>query len=284
MKRWVAWGMLLLLLGSMSGCKRTKAFSLTAMTQNLRVDVNDGAENDVLYRSERFVKLVEQYQPDVVGMQEYTSGWDFMLSDFLESGKYKIVFQYRSETDQEATPVLYNAEKLELVDTQFFWLSDTPDTESPSWDDNNGKRCRIATQCTFRDRKTGIEFVHINTHLGLTALSQSNSGTLLNQRVRDTLAGKAVFVTGDFNCSEGSEGYNNTVADGVLNDSFYHADSFGNTGGTMNGYHDGATATIDYIFVTPKVSPTYYSVLTDKPDGGFISDHYAVLTQNTVSR
>ena len=285
-KRMAAGLILLALLLTLCGCNRAQETSITVMSQNLRVDSSsDGEDNDVLYRSDRLIWLLEQYRPDVVGMQEYTSNWDFMLTDFLEESDYQIVFEYRAHGDQEATPILYNAKKLELESTEFFWLSETPEQESPSWDDGEGRRCRIATECVFKEKSTGIRFVHINTHFGLTTLSQSGGGALIHQRVKEKYADMPVFVTGDFNCQEGSEGYRNITEDGLLTDSFLLAEEFGNICGTFNGFKDdGGSAVIDFIFVTEKVSPGYYSVLNEKPEGKFVSDHFAVLTRNTVSR
>lgn len=286
MRRWVAvLACMALLCTGLAACKQDESFTLTVMAQNLRVESGtDGEENDILLRSNRFWSLIENYQPDVVGMQEYTSGWDYMLWDYLEESDYKIIFQYRAAGDQEATPIMYNSKKLELISSEFFWLSDTPEEESPSWDDNNGKRCRIATECVFKDKATGIRFVHINTHFGLTAVSQENAGQLIHDRVEERYADMPVFVTGDFNSQEGSQAYENITAGGLLFNSAYLAEETGTVCGTYTGYKDTSSKVIDFVFVTEKVQPEYYTVLTDKPDGGFVSDHYGLLTRHMVLR
>ena len=269
----------------LSSCKKAESVSVTVMSQNLRVEsASDGADNDILLRSERFWGLIEKYQPDVVGMQEYTTGWDYMMWDYLEDSDYEIVFQYRAENDSEATPIMYNRNKVELVSSEFFWLSETPEVESPSWDDNQGRRCRIATECVFKEKETGIRFVHINTHFGLTATSQDGAGQLIHDRVQERWGDMPVFVTGDFNSREGSQAYDNITQDGLLSNSAYLAEETGTVCGTFTGYKDTPGAVIDFVFVTQKVQPQYYTVLTDKPDGKFVSDHFGLLTKNVVMR
>lgn len=292
-KKCAIWLILLLMVSFLGGCsepaeeqaekEQAQEAALSVMTQNLRVGANDGAENDIFLRCDRFTALVEQYKPDLIGLQEYTDEWDFMLMDYLEQSPYEIIFEYRASGDREATPIMYNADKLELISHKFFWLSDTPEVESPSWDDGDGKRCRIVTECVFKEKKSGVELVHINTHFGLTAYCQDESGSLLNRYIKENHADRPLFLTGDFNMTEGSQSYINLTADDLLTNSFYLATEYGDTGGTYNGFEEGSHSTvIDFVFVSSKVDTSYYGVLTDKPEGLFVSDHFAVLTKNTV--
>ncbi|MBQ3085044.1 MAG: endonuclease/exonuclease/phosphatase family protein [Clostridia bacterium] len=295
-KKCAIWLILLLMVFFPGGCSEPaeeqpkkelpQEAALTVMTQNLRVGADDGAENDIFLRCDRFTALLEQYKPDLIGLQEYTDEWDFMLLDYLEQSDYEVVFEYRASGDREATPIMYNAKKLELISHSFWWLSDTPEVESPSWDDGDGKRCRIVTECIFKERESGIEFVHINTHLGLTAFSQDESANLLRDRVAENYADKPVFVTADFNFTEGSQSYINLTADDLLTNSFYLATEFGNVCGTFNGFEERASydTVIDFVFVNGKVDTSYYGVLIEKPEGLFVSDHFAVLTKNTIRR
>ncbi len=277
-------GLLAVLLTALcGGCKGDREMELTVMSQNLLVDSNEDDENNIFYRADRFIALLETYQPDIAGLQEFTPSWDALIYEYLEEKGYGIAMQYRSSSDREATPIIYNANRLELIEEKHFWLSDTPEEESPSWDDGDGRRCRIVTTCVFEDKETGIRFAHLNTHFGLTAYSQENSGQMINEYVQEHYADMPVFVTGDFNTTEGSTPYNNIIANDVLFNSQYLAEEFGNVTGTFNGLEDGESSTvIDFIFVSAAVTPVYYSVLTDKPDGKFVSDHYAVLTKNII--
>ncbi|MBQ7779117.1 MAG: extracellular solute-binding protein [Clostridia bacterium] len=282
MKKFFALLLMLALLLSTGGCNRPQEMELTMLSQNLRIAA-DGGDNDVFLRVDRFAWLLEKYRPDVAGLQEYDPSWDVLLEEYLAELNYGIVFKYRG--DHEATPIIYNKDKLELVSENFFWLSETPEVESPSWDDANGTRNRIVTECVFKDKETGIKFAHLNTHFGLTAYCQDESGSLINRYVKEHYTDMAVFVTGDFNTTENSQAYDNIVADEVLINAYYLAEEFGDVGGTFNGFNEGQTgSTIDFTFINHKVNTVYYSVLYDQPEGKFVSDHFGVLTKNIISR
>ena len=55
------------------------------MTQNLRCgyirDERDGRDNMIRTRQHRFKKLVEKYDPDMIALQECTTGWLGLLED-----------------------------------------------------------------------------------------------------------------------------------------------------------------------------------------------------------
>ena len=269
----------------LNSCGGPKEMEITVLSQNLRIDSRgDGADNDIFLRADRFLWLLEEYKPDIAGLQEYTPSWDFMLYDWLEEHNYGLVLKYRG-SDTEGTPIIYNKDKLTLESEKFFWLSDTPDVPSPSWDDDNGKRNRIVTECVFKDKESGIRFVHLNTHFGLTAYCQDNSGTLLNEYIQKNYADMPLFLTGDFNTTEGSQAYDNLTANDLLINSYYLAEEFGNVNGTFNGFEeDRFGSVIDFVFVTNKVTPVYYSVLNDKPGGYFVSDHFGVLTKHIIKK
>lgn len=286
--------LMLMLTLPLSGCGKPKEFEISVLSQNLRVDSSsDGEENAVLLRSDRFLWLIDEYQPDLIGMQEFTPSWDFFLYSELEERGYGLVFKYRGPSSHEATPIAYKKDKLELLEEKYFWLSDTPEEASPSWDDGNGKRCRIVTECIFKEKESGIEFAHLNTHYGLTDTSELNSSLLLHSWVEEKYADTPVILTGDFNMSETGVGYapllyGEVTAEGepLFLNSRHAAAEKGADSGTYNGFKvkDNYTSIIDFVFVTEQITPTYYSVLYDKPEGKFVSDHFGVLTRQIVSK
>ena len=294
--RCVAAVLCLLMLMPLSGCGKPDEFEISVLSQNLRISASDGAQNEVFLRSGRFLGLIDQYQPDLIGMQEFDPSWDFFLYADLEERGYGIVYEWRGPGSKEATPIAYKKDKLELLEEKYFWLSDTPEEASPSWDDGNGKRCRIVTECIFREKETGIEFCHLNTHFGLTDTSEINSSELIYNWVKERYAEMPVFLTGDFNMREEGLGYpflmtGNSAGDGepLFLNSRHAAAEKGNDCGTSNGFKkrdsfDQYTSIIDFVFVTKQIAPTYYSVLTEMPEGEFVSDHFGVFTRHTVKK
>ncbi len=294
--KWTAVVLCLLLTLPMNGCFKPDEFEISVLSQNLRVDASDGEENEIYLRSDRFLALLDEYQPDLIGMQEFTPSWDFFLYSELEERGYGLVFKYRAAGSQEATPIAYKKDKVELLEEKYFWLSDTPEEESPSWDDGNGKRCRIVTECIFREKESGIKFAYLNTHFGLTDTSEINSSELLHRWIKEKYADMPVFLTGDFNMREEGVGYpflmtGDAAGEGeaLLLNSRHAAAEKGNDCGTFNGFKkkdsfDQYTSIIDFVFVTKQVTPAYYSVLTDMPDGEFVSDHFGVFTRHIVHK
>ena len=264
-------------------CGKPKQAEITLLSQNVRVSA-DGGDNDVFLRVDRLIWLLNKYQPDLAGFQEWDPSWDALMCDYLDEAGYGLVLQYRG-SDQEGTPIIYKKKKLELLSHKFFWLSDTPDVPSPSWDDNNGTRNRIVTECVLKDKDSGVKFAHLNTHFGLTAYCQDESGALLNRYVKEHYTKMPVFLTGDFNTTEGSQAYENLVADGALINAFYMAEEFGDVGGTFNGFEPGNIGpTIDFTFINNKVNTVYYGVLYDQPEGKYVSDHFGVLTKSILTK
>lgn len=286
--------MILVLTFPLGGCGKPDEFEVSVLSQNLRITASDGAENEVMLRSDRFLGLVDKYQPDLMGLQEFDPSWDFFLFSELGDRGYGLLFEYRGPGSFEATPIAYKKDKFELLEEKYFWLSDTPEEASPSWDDGNGKRCRIATECIFKEKKSGITFAHINTHFGLTDTAEINSSLLLHNWVKENYAEMPVILTGDFNMREGGAGYpilmtGDTAGQGeeLFLNSRHAALEKGMDCGTSNGFRekesfDQYTSIIDFVFVTKQIQPTYYSVLTDKPEGYFVSDHFGVLTKHIV--
>ena len=268
---------------SLSGCGAPREMEISVMSQNVRYDnYSDGEGNDIFYRSERFAQLLDEHQPDIAGLQEYTPTWDTMMYEYLEEKGYGIVLEYRSDLSKEASPIIYKTEKYELLESCFYWLSDTPEEPSLSWDDS----CeRIVTECIFKDKASGIKFVCINTHFGLTATSQINAAVQIHDRIEAQYGDMPVFLTGDFNIQEYTPTYLQLTENDLIFNSSLLAEEFGETCGTFNGFEEGrADGPIDFCFVTRQVTPLYYSVLTDKPDGGFVSDHYAVFTKHKITK
>ncbi len=113
---------LLLPLGS---CGRPKEFEISVLSQNLRITASDGAENEIMLRSERFLELIDQYQPDLMGLQEFDPSWDFFLYSELQDRGYELLYEYRGPGSFEATPIAYKTDKFELLEEKYFWLSDT---------------------------------------------------------------------------------------------------------------------------------------------------------------
>ena len=160
----------------------------------VRADIRADIRADMLY------DLLDEYMPDSIGLQEVTPLWDGMMKNFIFNDSYACVGEPRAP-GQEATLIYYRTDKFELLDSGTFWLSDTPDVQGSKFEES--KYIRICTWAHLRDRATGNEYVHVNTHLD--NLGGSDGRSLRKKQITVILKflqrfeGIPMVMTGDLN-------------------------------------------------------------------------------------
>ncbi|MBQ8893781.1 MAG: endonuclease/exonuclease/phosphatase family protein [Clostridia bacterium] len=246
---------------------------LKILDYNIRC-ADDGEGKMIADRAPRFKKLVEKYQPDLMGLQEASPKWIDYLSQNLVGSTYSMKYQYRAEDSKEAQPILWNKNKFEVLDDGYFWLSDTPEVASKGWGSDHYRGC---TWIKFKVKATGEIFIFMNTHLTGTNTASTNSANLITKRAA-AMGGfddHAVFLTGDFNLPPHSVGYITLTSAFVdVNDALGFNSAY-----TNNGYNDREDKhkdnwIKDYVMCSEAhVLPLKYSVLNENIDGGWISDH-----------
>ncbi|MBQ6823555.1 MAG: endonuclease/exonuclease/phosphatase family protein [Clostridia bacterium] len=246
---------------------------LKIIDYNIRC-VDDGPGKMISERAARFKKLVDQYQPDIMGLQEATVKWIDFLGNNLVGSTYSMYYQYRAEDSKESQPILWNHNKFDVLDKGYFWLSDTPEIPSKGWGSDHYRGC---TWIKFKVKATGEVFLFMNTHLTGSNTPATNSGNLIVKRAR-AMGGfdkYGVFLTGDFNFPPQSAGYVTLTAAFVdVNDALGF-----NTAYTNNGYNEREDKhkdnwIKDYVMCSENhVLPLKYSILNENIDGGWISDH-----------
>jgi len=258
--------------------------TLRVMTFNIRFDNPGDGENAWLNRKEFAASTIRLHQADVVGVQEALL---HQLEDLTEMlpGLSWIGTGRDKDGGGEYSAILYKTERLELVNHDTFWLSETPDVPgSQSWD---AMLPRIATWAHFRDKQNGKEFVVLNTHFDHRGeIARVESARLIMSELAGITDGLPVVVMGDLNTTEKDEPYSvlskSALSDGrELLDGFYHS-VYGHHGPTSTW--NGFTAVvpdrrIDYIFVSDGVTVNQHAILADQQDGLFPSDHLPVLAE-----
>ena len=162
-----------------------------------------GAIPDWEIRADIFSDFIDTYMPDSVGMQEVSIRWRELLDSVVFNDSYAGVGELRIP-GAEYDAIYYRKDKFDLVDTGTFWLSDTPDVMGSTHPDANAER--ICTWARLRDKQTGFEYVHVNTHLDNNGKNDSSTGRkvrLAQARVIlefiHSLGDVPVVLTGDFN-------------------------------------------------------------------------------------
>ena len=180
---------------------------LRVMCFNIRYSAaGDTIENGWPNRKARVVATIRQFDPDLLGLQEVLADQYDSLRDLLPDYTAVGVARDDGARDGEWSAIFYRTARLAPLDSGTFWLSENPDeVGSSSWD---AACVRICTWVKLRDRATGMQLLHANTHFDhRSGLARIGSAMLLNTRLR-ALAGDApVILTGDFNATEKSETY-----------------------------------------------------------------------------
>ena len=173
----------------------------TLKVMSFNVQTENGTQVDFDLRAEMLRDLMDQLQPDSIGMQEVTTGWIYRMDTFAFNASYAGVGEGRT-TGGEASSIYYRKDKFDLVNSGTFWLSETPDVKGSYLEASLYPR--ICTWAHLRDKVTGFEYIHINTHLD--HLGNSKGGKeLRTAQVRVILEYIQSFpdvpmvMTGDFN-------------------------------------------------------------------------------------
>ena len=140
---------------------------------------DDKNGNSIEERAPRLNKIISQYEPDLIGLQEYRPGWEEHIDKYF-GDKYEIFAKYRAESEKEASPMLWRKDKFECIKTGYFWLSDTPDFESKGWDERFD--CfRMCVYALLKEKQSGKMIVFMNTHFGFGDDGQIKSVKLIDE-------------------------------------------------------------------------------------------------------
>lgn len=173
----------------------------TLKVMSFNVQTENGTQVDFDLRAELLRDLMDELQPDSIGMQEVTTGWIYRMDTFAFNKSYAGVGEGRTPGG-EASSIYYRKDKFDLVASGTFWLSETPDVAGSYLEASLYPR--ICTWAHLRDKVTGYEYIHINTHLD--HLGNSKGGKeLRTAQIRVILEYIQSFpdvpmvMTGDFN-------------------------------------------------------------------------------------
>ncbi len=225
------------------------------------------------------VEFIEMMDNDVIGMQEATFIQIDSLLNRMPQYRYVGLASRDGKKSGNYNPIFYKHEKLDLVESHTFWLSETPNKPSMGWDTDSK---RVCTWALFREKASGSTFAVYNTHLDHIGENARINGARL---ILDSLAHRSstpVFLMGDFNSERGGDVYNLLNNSGIVTDSYTGAQKKLASGGTFNAFNMSKEPQkiIDFVFVNEKVKVMQYNILNNfywksgKPR--YYSDHFPV--------
>ncbi len=253
------------------------------MSFNIRtIATETNAINNWDNRKAAVVDFMNNSDADVIGLQEVRQTQFTYIEANLASNYDALYFPRESGTNPEGLAFVYDKTAFDVVSSEKYWLSETPDTQSKGWGESY---YRIAAVLLLQHKATGEYVKAINTHGPLVDEACLNAYNLIMERsVTDDCF---TFLCGDFNATPDSDPYNAVATElqdcRVTAATSANRDHITHTG--WGTYVDGETPNhiIDYCFVSKgkNVEVLTYTVRTDKwgdNNTNYLSDHYAVQT------
>ncbi len=265
--------------------------NLSLMTFNIRFGSADDGPNHWNLRKKMVFDVIKDQAPDVVGLQE---ALDFQIEQIkaaVPGYAHLGVGRDDGKSEGEFTAILYRSDRLAVLDSNCFWLSDTPEVPgSITW----GNACtRICTWGRFQDKITGQHFYLYNLHLDYASqVSRDKGVALILQRIGQRPSPDPVFITGDFNADENNSAIkaikNATVSAQIRSDStpqtVHFIDTFrrlhpdAQQVGTFNQFRGIDTGgKIDFIWALEGIKVLKAEILHTNTEGRYPSDHFPVV-------
>ena len=261
------------------------AESLKVMTYNLRY-ASTNKPNAWPDRRPIMKQCLQEADPDVIGTQE---GVYHQLKDLeRELPQYRWIGTGRDGGSRgEFMAIFYKHDRLEPMEYDHFWLSDTPEViGSTTWGHSNR---RMVTWVRFKDQKSNSEFYLVNTHFDhQVQLAREKAADLLLTRVKKLKAELPLIVMGDFNAKAGvNKAYATLTAEDWLTDTWNTAkEKRGEIVATFNNFQRAIPGDnrIDWILTRNIEPPAWIQIVTCAKEGQYPSDHFPVITELQVKR
>ncbi|MES2465402.1 MAG: endonuclease/exonuclease/phosphatase family protein [Armatimonadota bacterium] len=246
---------------------------LNVATFNIRYDTASDGINAWPNRREWVRDLMDYHEFDIVGIQEAL----VHQLEFLAEQRFDYVGVGRDDGKKagEFSAILFDKNRFEKKDSGTFWLSETPDIPSKSWDSSLN---RVCTWVRLRNRAAKKEFYHFNTHFDHKGnVAREKAAEIILQKITTIAGNNPFFLTGDFNLTPETAPIKR-LSGALRNASVVtEAKPYGPSG-TFNGFNlqTRLDTPIDYIFVSPQVKVLRYAVLPDSWAQRYPSDHLPI--------
>ncbi|HJQ28400.1 MAG TPA: endonuclease/exonuclease/phosphatase family protein [Rubrobacter sp.] len=266
--------------------------SLRVMSFNVRGSFRDpGTKNSWRNRAASNIATIVRYAPDLIGLQEAQRG---NLSAYRKHLPHYALIRgpgYGNVIPHDFNAILFDPRRLGLLDSGGFWLSETPERHSRSWET---RVARSATWALFNVPGTELSILHLNTHLDhVSARARREGSKLIISRMVEISdqanQEPAMIVTGDCNSRPGGSTY------GIFMDAGF-ADTYltaGNREGenTFHAFrgvryrsaHPGrGPRRIDWILLKDsreRIRVKSHRIIRDAISGLYPSDHYPILAE-----
>ncbi len=254
-----------------------KYIDATFLSLNMRIDYNELYNMNA--RVEAIGKFLSEQGASVICLQEHWQGLNTQLSTPL-SERYEVLYKSLQSGRGEMLVIAYDKAEWKLVSENRFWLSETPEVKSKSWDAENYAICY---NVVLEHIETGVKLHVFNAKLDEVSETARDNGIKLIMSEIEKSPYPVLFGC-DLNAVNTSEAYK--VVTKKLTDA--QKTEGADTGVT---YHKDRTSTdglsSDFCFVSgDRITADSFNICRDKYGENndlFLSDHYAIKAKLKIS-
>ncbi len=253
---------------------------LRVMSFNIRYGTASDSGHTWPERRALLLRVIREFDPAVLGVQEalrfQLDEIGAAMGDLGETG----VGRDDGAEAGEYSAILYDRERLVLLEGGSFWLSGTPSVPgSMTW---GNRYPRLVTWARFRDRGADRAFLVLNTHWDHES---QHARERSSRQIVTWLATHAtdipVLLTGDFNAGESNSAFRTLLAAAdrgiVLRDTYRAVHPDVASAGTYHAFTGDRTGEkIDAVLASPDWHVLDAAIVTTRSDGRFPSDHFPV--------
>ncbi|QQQ26608.1 endonuclease/exonuclease/phosphatase family protein [Chryseobacterium indoltheticum] len=253
--------------------------NLKVMSFNIRLNVDSDKENSWTNRKQDVVDLLSYYHPDYFGVQEALPEQMKDIKNGLKNYDYVGVGRDDGKEKGEFSAIFYDTERLQVMKSGTFWLSETPGKPSKGWD---AAYNRVCTYAVFKDKKSKKEFLAMNLHFDHVGnVARVKSADLILKKIKEiNPKNLPLTLSGDFNLTDDTEPIK--IISQNLKDSFYNSEKkhYGPKG-TFTAFNvtEVPQDRIDYIFVKGFKIKSNRHINDRRENLLYPSDHFPVLTE-----
>lgn len=249
----------------------------SVMSFNLRFNNPKDNENSWEYRKEEVLEMLRYYSPEIIGIQEGLKNQVTYIDSVLNDYNYVGVGREDAHTKGEYAAIFYKTDRLKLLESKTYWLSEKPEEVSVGWD---AAMERIVTFSKFKDLKNLDTLNVFNAHYDhVGKIAREESSKLILNIISDRkILKEKIIVMGDLNSEPEDQPIK--LLKQTLEDSYENKNTktYGPLG-TYNGFNRDLIMQrrIDYI-LTKNINVIEYIHIDDKRKNNlFLSDHLPVL-------
>ena len=235
-------------------------------------------------RRERAVRVIREYMPDLLGVQEARHLQVVDLRKSFPEYDFYGIGRDDGKKQGEYAGIFYLKDRFERVDAGSFWLSATPEKPSTSFYTAPGAVPRIASWVRLRDKAAQCEMLVLNAHWDhISDDARRKSAGLMRERLQKLGDGLPAIVMGDFNTYEDSPavveliGATDSTSPRLIDAYRKLHPKRSNDESTFNSWAgDTAGSRIDFILCTDDFNLLAATIVRTSYDGLWSSDHYPV--------